>query len=198
MMRKTVIVSAALALLAGCGEKEKQAKESPAVAEQEAADAAGPAQQTAAQAVVKPGPPLASPQYAPHSVVPVDGEGGVRMNADAAQGNLGKAVFDKWCLPCHASLPGGAAQDKSATWRSTPGFAGTVALAERYKDTDIPAALHERTDLNDAFIRTFVRNGIYTMPQFRKTEITDAELDALSVYLSTAADASSAKPAQED
>jgi mono/diheme cytochrome c family protein len=29
-----------------------------------------------------------------------------------------------------------------------------------------------------------VRNGVYVMPFFRKTEISDAELEALAAYLS--------------
>jgi (+)-pinoresinol hydroxylase len=31
--------------------------------------------------------------------------------------------------------------------------------------------------------RTFVRNGVTIMPFFRKTEISDEELDALAAYL---------------
>jgi len=33
-------------------------------------------------------------------------------------------------------------------------------------------------------VRHIVRTGISVMPQFRKTEISDAELDALAAYLS--------------
>ena len=47
----------------------------------------------------------------------------------------------------------------------------------------MPAALEERDNLNPAMVRYFVRHGILTMPPFRKTEITDAELDALGAYL---------------
>jgi len=33
------------------------------------------------------------------------------------------------------------------------------------------------------YLRTFVREGVGVMPQFRKTEITDPELDAMIEYL---------------
>lgn len=85
-----------------------------------------------------------------------------------AQQSQGKQVFDRWCMYCHA--PG-------------PRFPGTASLAVKY-GTQIPAALQERTDLTYEVVHHFVRSGALIMPPFRKTEITDAELDALSAYLS--------------
>ena len=79
----------------------------------------------------------------------------------------GRAVFDRWCTACH-----GAGQDKP----------GTVALAAKYKGS-LPALLEERTDLTPDLTKFFVRNGVSIMPPFRKTEISDAELDALANYL---------------
>ena len=79
----------------------------------------------------------------------------------------GKATFDKWCTPCHGS---------------GPGKPGTMVLAQRY-GTSRPALLEERTDLTSEYLTTFVRNGIGVMPQFRKTEITDAELAQMIDYL---------------
>lgn len=79
----------------------------------------------------------------------------------------GKAVFDQWCAPCHGA---------------GPGRPGTAALQALYKDAK-PALLEERTDLVPALTKTFVRNGVSVMPFFRKTEISDAELDALAAYL---------------
>lgn len=79
----------------------------------------------------------------------------------------GKQVFDQWCAACHGPsmrLP------------------GTASLAAKYGNS-MPAALEERDNLNPAFVRYFVRNGISVMPPFRKTEISDAELDALGAYL---------------
>lgn len=85
----------------------------------------------------------------------------------AAEIARGEAVFDKWCAPCHA--PG-------------PGHPGTQALEALYQGSK-PAALEDRTDLIPELTRTFVRNGVSVMTPFRKTEISDAELDALAAYL---------------
>ncbi len=79
----------------------------------------------------------------------------------------GKAVYEYWCAPCHA--PG-------------PGHPGTQSLQIKY-DGALPAVLLERTDLPAETIKTFVREGILMMAPFRKTEITDAELDELAAYL---------------
>jgi (+)-pinoresinol hydroxylase len=79
----------------------------------------------------------------------------------------GKAVFDKWCAPCHGA---------------GPGKPGTSALEALFKGAK-PALLEERTDLVPQLTKTFVRTGVSVMPFFRKTEISDAELDALATYL---------------
>jgi hypothetical protein len=49
----------------------------------------------------------------------------------------------------------------------------------------VPAVLDQRRDLNSAFIDYVVRNGMSFMPSFRKTEITNQELAALSAYLTS-------------
>jgi mono/diheme cytochrome c family protein len=79
----------------------------------------------------------------------------------------GKAVFDKWCAPCHGD---------------GPGKPGTAALQALYKGVK-PALLEQRMDLAPEFTRAIVRTGVSVMPFFRKTEISDAELDALGKYL---------------
>jgi mono/diheme cytochrome c family protein len=79
----------------------------------------------------------------------------------------GKAVFEKWCTPCHGD---------------GPGKPGTAALQALYKGQK-PALLERRTDLTPDVTKTFVRNGVSVMPFFRKTEIGDADLDALAAYL---------------
>ncbi len=79
----------------------------------------------------------------------------------------GRQVYDTWCAPCHA--PG-------------PGHPGTQALQVKY-DGELPAVLTEREDLTPEVVTTFVRQGVSVMAHFRKTEITDADLDALSAYL---------------
>jgi (+)-pinoresinol hydroxylase len=84
---------------------------------------------------------------------------------DDAQIERGHKVYQKWCYPCH-----GPGADKP----------GTASLAARGQK---PAVLAERTDLTPATIKTFVRHGVLFMPTFRKTEISDADLAAISAYL---------------
>jgi len=43
--------------------------------------------------------------------------------------------------------------------------------------------LEQRTDLTAPVIKAFVRSGTFSMPPFRKTELTDAEIDDLAAYL---------------
>jgi mono/diheme cytochrome c family protein len=87
--------------------------------------------------------------------------------ASAAEPPAGPAVYEHWCAPCHA--PG-------------PGHPGTQSLQLKYKG-QLPAVLLERTDLTAATVSTFVRQGVLLMAPFRKTEITDAQLSALSAYV---------------
>ena len=46
-----------------------------------------------------------------------------------------------------------------------------------------PAVLEQRTDLTPKMIETAVRKGVYFMPRFRKTEISNADLAAIIDYL---------------
>jgi mono/diheme cytochrome c family protein len=62
------------------------------------------------------------------------------------------------------------------------GKPGTLALQAKYKGAE-PALLEKRTDLTLQLIKLYVRNGISVMPIFRKTEISDADLDAIAAYL---------------
>jgi len=93
---------------------------------------------------------------------------GSLARAQTAAGERGEAVYDHWCAPCHA--PG-------------PGHPGTQSLEIKYRGA-LPAALTEREDLTPEFVATLVREGILSMAPFRKTEVTDAELEALAAYLS--------------
>ena len=81
--------------------------------------------------------------------------------------SAGRAVYTKWCAPCH-----------------DPGVIhpGTNALTAKYKGIK-SGVLLEWKDLPPAMVRQLVRNGISVMPQFRKTEISDADLDALAKFL---------------
>jgi mono/diheme cytochrome c family protein len=86
----------------------------------------------------------------------------------------GKQVYDYWCLPCHG--PG----------LGLPGFGalpGTQQLEIKYRGTNISPLLEERSDLVPELVKVIVRQGVSFMPQFRKTEIGDADLDALAAYL---------------
>jgi mono/diheme cytochrome c family protein len=89
--------------------------------------------------------------------------------ADLAKG---KALYDLWCHDCHAPLTGMAMFPPAGSYR----------LQERYQGTK-PAALTERTDLDPDLVRAVVRQGLTIMPPTRKTEVTDAELDAIIAYL---------------
>ncbi len=93
--------------------------------------------------------------------------GNVVTAAQQSTTERGKQVYDKWCTPCH-----GAGEGKP----------GTIAAAALYKGSKT-AVLAERTDLTPAFIRTSVRTGVFVMPRFRKTEVSDADLDAIVAYL---------------
>ncbi len=46
-----------------------------------------------------------------------------------------------------------------------------------------PATLPDRTDLTAERVANTVRKGVFVMPRFRKTEISDTELAWLSAYL---------------
>ena len=80
----------------------------------------------------------------------------------------GAAVFNNWCSACHSRGPANAP--------------GTTSLQFKYQGK-LPAALEDRTDLTLEQVKFYVRNGVATMPQFRKTEVGDADLDALAAYL---------------
>jgi len=91
----------------------------------------------------------------------------------------GKAVYEKWCTPCHGWNPNGRGRFGGS------GFPGTDALAVKYKGRTpaVPSVLEERNDLSPAAIKLFVRQGVTVMPFFRKTEIGDADLADLTAYL---------------
>ncbi|HZF45858.1 MAG TPA: cytochrome c, partial [Sphingomonadaceae bacterium] len=95
----------------------------------------------------------------------------------------GRAIFEHNCAPCHGAGPG----DDGA-----PMLPGTMALQRRYEG-EVPAALELRDDLDGDALRLFVRNGIGAMPMFRKSELSDADVDAVAAYLKATAEASAVK-----
>ncbi|RLA00073.1 MAG: cytochrome c [Gammaproteobacteria bacterium] len=78
----------------------------------------------------------------------------------------GKKVFNKWCIHCHA-----AGNDYPGTWKLS------LRLGKE------KSVLAERKDLNSEYIKYIVRNGFGGMPLFRRIEISDDELNALTNYL---------------
>ena len=93
--------------------------------------------------------------------------------SEAARPPGGK-IFHKWCSDCHSSADG----------------PGSVALERKYQG-QVPAILEQRTDLNQDYVEQVVREGISFMPNFRKTEISDAELALLAAYLAPSQDGTS-------
>jgi mono/diheme cytochrome c family protein len=89
----------------------------------------------------------------------------------------GKQVFAHWCAPCHGAGRG----DDGA-----PMLPGTHALTLKYRGQK-PGLLEERTDLPPELIKAFVRTGVASMPPFRKTEVSDADLEAIAAYLAVTA-----------
>jgi len=79
----------------------------------------------------------------------------------------GKRIYDHYCLPCHAA---------------GPGHPGTMRLAIRLGEER--SVLLERADLPAQYVMAIVRQGLNLMPGFRPSEIDDAELEALTHYMS--------------
>jgi (+)-pinoresinol hydroxylase len=79
----------------------------------------------------------------------------------------GWAQFQRACAVCHGRGP------------AKP---GTRALRTKYEGK-LPALLEQRTDLSARYIRYIVRHGVNVMPPFRKTELSDRDLDAIVSYL---------------
>ncbi|HEY7391244.1 MAG TPA: cytochrome c [Bryobacteraceae bacterium] len=90
---------------------------------------------------------------------------GPAFAADQSQPDRGREVYQKWCTPCHG------------TGLGRPGTSAAAAHGVK------PAVLEQRTDLTRKMIETAVRNGLYFMPRFRKTEISNADLAAIVAYL---------------
>jgi mono/diheme cytochrome c family protein len=95
------------------------------------------------------------------------------VHAQDGDAMLGKAKFDHSCAPCHGKGPGDDGRNM---------LPGTYALQIKY-DGELPAALEDRSDLTADVIGVYVRQGTWSMPPFRKTELTDAEITNIAAYL---------------
>jgi (+)-pinoresinol hydroxylase len=91
---------------------------------------------------------------------------GLAQQSDTAL-QKGNEAYRYWCATCHGA---------------GPGHPGTTALAAKYKGA-LPGLLEDRTDLTPTAVRFAVRRGTSIMPFFRKTEVSDADLDAITQYL---------------
>ena len=88
------------------------------------------------------------------------------VSAGTLASERGREVYADWCLPCHADSP----------------FApGTIQL--RATRGEALAIVEKRDDLTAPAIRSLVREGLAGMPKFRRTEISESDLDALIAYL---------------
>jgi len=94
-------------------------------------------------------------------LLPISG----RAFAEESQADRGREVYQKWCAPCHG------------TGLGKPGTSAAAAHGVK------PPVLEQRTDLTPKMIETAVRHGVYFMPRFRKTEISNADLAAIVDYL---------------
>lgn len=100
------------------------------------------------------------------------GAAALAQNAEAVA--YGRTVFQLRCAPCH-----GADRGADPGHRMLP---GTDALRIKYQGR-LPALLEQRTDLTAPVLKTFIRHGTWSMPPFRKTEISDADIDNIAAYL---------------
>ena len=91
------------------------------------------------------------------------------VETEGSPAERGAAVFNNWCSACHSRGP-----------QNAP---GTASLQAKYQGA-VPAALEDRRDLTPDLVKFFVRNGVAMMAPLRKTEVSDADLDALAAYLS--------------
>lgn len=90
---------------------------------------------------------------------------GAAQAADqGANPSYGKMRYDRMCAPCH-----------------NKGYWAANRLGARLGKEN--AVLENRTDLNTQYIETVVRRGMGSMPPYRKTELSPADLDAISKYL---------------
>lgn len=111
------------------------------------------------------GPPLGPPPtYQMRAPLPA----GDRL----AGGKDGAALFSNLCGACH--LEGGMGTNLLTKQRVILGEAPESGLLEN------------RKDLTQSYVKVIVRRGRMAMPSLTRVEVTDAELDAIAVYLGKA------------
>lgn len=96
---------------------------------------------------------------------------------DAESVARGNAKFQHSCEPCHGRGVGDDGRQM---------LPGTDALRIKYNGS-LPPALEDRTDLTADVIKNYVRQGSWSMPPFRKTELSDVEIGDIAAYLADSA-----------
>ena len=81
-----------------------------------------------------------------------------------AEQQQGKTLFESTCVYCH-----------------NPRGWATERLKSR--NGEDRAVLSDRVDLDPAYIRTVVRNGLVSMPAYTPTDLSEAEIKAVAAYL---------------
>jgi len=99
--------------------------------------------------------------------------GTVAVAQDSGAVGRGKVKYEHTCAPCHGRGIGDDGREM---------LPGTAALRIKYRGS-VPAVLEDRAGLTTEVLRTFVRQGSWSMPPFRPTELTDAEIEDIAAYL---------------
>jgi mono/diheme cytochrome c family protein len=100
------------------------------------------------------------------ALLAVTGAGALAAQEPAlsAQQDQGRKLYQSTCLYCHGEK----------VW-------GTFTLQRRLGADH--GLLEKRTDLVAPFVKNAVRNGLGSMPTYRRTELSDADVDAIAAYL---------------
>lgn len=99
---------------------------------------------------------------------------GAQSGVNSALIGRGRTAFFAHCDACHGR------EHVTSHGGMEP---ATASLAIKYRGTKIPPQLQNRTDLTPSYVKYIVRHGDHLMPFFRKTMVSDAELDAIAAYL---------------
>jgi mono/diheme cytochrome c family protein len=124
-------------------------------------------QQEPEQTAAAKGPPVGPPPFPPYTMR-AEAPSGDRL----ALGRDSKALFEVHCGYCH--LLGGMGSNLLTPQRIAAGEGPEMAL------------LANRKDLTPDYVKAVVRQGKNAMPPQTRVDITDAELDAVALYLGKA------------
>ncbi|MFV0482019.1 MAG: c-type cytochrome, partial [Campylobacteraceae bacterium] len=86
--------------------------------------------------------------------------------ADSKSIENGEKQYKYWCATCHDA-----------------GKPGANALGIVYSGTGISEIIDKRDDLEYETVKFFIRNGKHSMPFFRKTELSDKDIEDISNYI---------------